>query len=65
MEINSLEYTPNYIKLTLNRKVVNFHTETGNAERWCYQTVCGKRVNNWTFAFKNEAEYMMFKLKWL
>jgi hypothetical protein len=33
-------------------------------EIWCSQTGCGKRVNYHSFAFKNEAELTMFRLRW-
>ena len=63
MELKDVEYTPSYIKVVISRD--NAQREVHDAEMWCRQTVCGKRVNLWTFAFKTEAEYLMFRLKWL
>ncbi len=61
IEIIEKIVTPNYIKIKLNTKNFNF---IDKVDEWCYATGCGKRVNTTSFAFKTDAELMMFTLRW-
>lgn len=65
MVIDKVERTPSYIMLKLNRKDQLCYKNASEAEKWCQQTGCGKRVNQWSFAFKSKSELTMFTLKWL
>jgi len=64
MEIIQEIKTPNYIKVEFARNTADYHKTTEEMRKWCHQTQCGKQVTPRTFAFKTEAERMMFKLKW-
>ena len=65
MVIDKVERTPSYIMVKLDRKDTLGYKNSDEAEKWCQQTGCGKRVNPWSFAFKSESELTMFTLKWL
>jgi hypothetical protein len=62
LKIAEEEFTPNYIKIKITDAS---RDDLANANIWCLKAQCGKQVNFKSFAFKTEAEYMMFKLKWL
>jgi hypothetical protein len=64
MEIVYEIKTANYIKISVGRDTDDYHKTTDEMRKWCVATKCGKQVTPWTFAFKTEAERMMFKLKW-
>lgn len=40
------------------------HEEHQQTAVWCQQHQCGKRVSINQFAFRDEAEITMFRLKW-
>lgn len=60
MVITKRQITDNYTRLWIDAD----HAERRALEIWCYQTQCGKKVDWKSFAFKNEGELMMFKLRW-
>ena len=64
MEITETKVTPSYILVRFDPRTEDYHKTIRAMEWWCYQTQCGKRVNMTSFAFKTEAELMLFKLKW-
>lgn len=59
--INEKCTTPNYVKLRISTREWHVMQEI---EMWCYETGCGKRVNQNSFAFKDEGALMMFMMKW-
>ena len=61
LEIIEKVITPNYISIKINAKLFKY---IDDVDKWCYATGCGKRININSFAFKTEAELMMFTLKW-
>ena len=61
MKVTEYEETQNYIKIRLDAT----SDERWEVDKWCLKTQCGKKINYRSFAFKTDAEYMMFKLKWL
>jgi hypothetical protein len=52
--------TPNYTMLKMAQGSWMLH----EIECWCAATGAGKRVNAKSFAFKTEADLMMFILRW-
>ena len=60
-------HTKNYIKIRTKSEIDD--TVPGKTrndmEKWCIRNQCGKRVSMFHFAFKTDAEYTMFKLRWL
>ncbi len=40
------------------------HKEYNDISKWCREHECGKQVSINQFAFRNESELTMFRLKW-
>jgi hypothetical protein len=64
MKIKEVAYTENYIMVKIDTSDTQMPT-LNDMEQWCTATQSGKRVGMRNFAFKTEAEFLMFKLKWL
>lgn len=62
MEILYTEQYETYIKMRVS---VNWRHEVDEAEKWCIQHQCGKRVNSFSFSFKTKEEVTMFTLRWI
>jgi hypothetical protein len=62
MIITEIEKRESYTLLRIGRWPDQ--NEMKLAEQWCQRSQCGKRVNINSFAFKNEVEITMFRLKW-
>jgi len=65
MRVLDVERTENYIKVRFDRSGYTEYKMWNQVMLWCEKTDCGKRVNYNSFAFKTEAEYMMFSLRWI
>jgi len=66
MKFIDIEKRPNYIKVRISSWVSgnDANHELDIAESWCREVECGKRINRWSFAFKTDAEFTMFALRW-
>lgn len=65
MKIKEIEYTENYIMVKLDTSDHGAWDKLYDVEQWCILTTAGKRVGMRNFAFKTEADFLMFRLKWL
>jgi hypothetical protein len=66
MRITDTYKTKDYIRIRVEYSDIwgQRSAEAKAIEKWCIDCQCGKRVNPWSYAFKNEAELTMFRLRW-
>jgi hypothetical protein len=58
MEILEFIEQPAYIKIRVAQ------SDRDDLANWMHETQCGKQVSIYHFAFRSEAEYAMFLLRW-
>jgi hypothetical protein len=58
MEIIEFIEQPTYVKIRVAQE------DRDQLAEWMLETQCGKQVSMYHFAFRSEAEYAMFLLRW-